>query len=282
MGCGGKENLVQAAITAALEVYCSVPGRPQLRQFPPFANQQGNRMRQYCGDIVGMLNDGQALLLEIKERDCVANVLWEFDQEQFSDNVALQELGVPIAYAYNLVPQLEYHCLPRKMRWPEVTLGQVKRTVPKQLPGQRPAVDSHESLLEWLSRQEGEDATANFGRIHGALQGPGDLRNGILVLLYGVSENAIAALTPNELNQVVDWLSNNSRLHPEQMHKLQIMLGESAAVFHSFALARPAPTVPPPPDSSVSYATVTGVGGIYAAAARANQTRHTNSVRLTS
>lgn len=262
MGRRGKENLVQAAIISALEVYCSVPGRPQLRHFSTYANQQGARMRQYCGDIVGMLDDAQALLLEVKERDCPANVLWEFDHEQFLDNVLFQELGVPIAYAYNLVPQLEYHCMPRKMRWPEVTLSQVMRAVPKELPGQRPAVDSHESLLDWLNRQEGEDAAANFGRIHGALQGPGDLRNGILVLLYGVSQNVIMPLTPSELNQVVKWLSNNSRLQPQHMGKLQTILGESAAVFNTFSQARPAPIVSPPIDDQYDDDSFDGPSGM--------------------
>jgi hypothetical protein len=241
----GKENLVQAAISAALERYCSAPGRPQLRQFPPYANQQGADMRKYCGDIVGMLDDAQVLLLEVKERDCETNLLREFKEKQFSENVRFQELGVPIAYAYNAVATLEYHRWPREPNtWAENTLRQVKRSPPIQLPGMYPEVPEHESLLEWLDRQKGEDAAANFGRIHGAINGPDDLRNGMLVLLYGVSHNTIAAIKPAELNQVVGWLRNNSKLYPRHIQKLQTIFGESAAVFSSFAKAQPAP--PPP------------------------------------
>lgn len=250
MGLQGEENLVQDAIKDALAVYCSKPGRPRLRQFSPFSNQQGAKLRQYCGDIVGMLDDGQALLLEIKERDCEANVLNQFRDPQFANNVRLQQLGVPIAYAYNEVPTLEYHRMPRdEESWPEITLQQVKRSAPIELPGRSPAVADHESLLEWLERQRGQDASANFGRIHGALKGIGSLRNGILVLLYGVSSNSIAALTPDELDQVVDWLSKNSSLYPRHLQKLHTLFGESAAVFNSFAKSQPAsPSPPSPPD----------------------------------
>lgn len=253
MAKSGKENLVQAAITAALEHYCSAPGRPQLRQFPPYANQQGADMRKYCGDIVGMLDDAQALLLEIKERDCETNLLREFKEKQFSENVRFQELGVPIAYAYNVVDTLEYHRWPRNPNtWVEQTLRQVKRSPPIQLPGICPEVTEHESLLEWLDRQQGGDAAANFGRIHGAINGPDDLRNGILVLLYGVSQHMIAALKPAELNQVVGWLRNNSRLYPRHIQKLQKIFGESAAVFSSFAKAQPAAGATPlPTDNDV-------------------------------
>ena len=252
----GKENLVQAAISAALERYCSSPGRPQLRQFPPFSNQQGADMRKYCGDIVGMLDDAQALLLEVKERDCETNLLREFKEKQFLENVRFQQLGVPIAYAYNTVATLEYHKWPRDPdTWAENTLWQVKRSPPIQLPGMSPDVANHESLLEWLGRQQGEDAAANFGRIHGAINGPGDLRNGMLVLLYGVSQNTIAALKPAELKQVVSWLSNNSKLYPRHIQKLQTIFGESAAVFSSFAKVPPAAPPTPPDDDNDTYTT---------------------------
>ncbi|MQA40667.1 hypothetical protein [Rugamonas aquatica] len=248
MAKSGKENLVQSAITLALQSYCSAPGRPQLRQFPPFANQQGAGMRKYCGDIVGLLDDAQALLLEVKERDCDSNLLREFDDNQFADNLVFEELGVPIAYVYNETATLEYYCWPRdEQTWPETTLRQVKRSPPTQLPGRSPAVSGHGSLLEWLGRQQGEDAAANFGRIHGAISGPDDLRNGMLILLYGVSQNEIAALKPAELKRVVGWLRNNSSLYPHHIQKLQTIFGESAAVFSSFARAQPVPPVAPPP-----------------------------------
>lgn len=235
----GKENLVQAAISFALELYCNMPGRPQLRQFPPYPNQQGTKMRQYCGDIIGMLDDAKLILLEIKERDCEENILRQFDARQFHDNLKFQRLGIPIAYAYNLVPLLEYYRRPRQDEWPKITLQQINRATPRELPGMSPSFKEHESLLSWIERQCGEDATLGFGRIHGALRQPDDLRNGILVLLHGVTENTIAALNQTQLNQVVKWLSEPSWLNTNQYRKMQAILGESAEVFRDFVKTSP-------------------------------------------
>ncbi|RJG04135.1 hypothetical protein [Noviherbaspirillum sedimenti] len=95
-------------------------------------------MRQYCGDLIGMLDNAQTILLEIKERECQYNILKEFDEVQFDHNVRFEDLGVPIAYAYNQVPNLEYNKLPRASNWPEITLSQIKRATPRELPGTHP------------------------------------------------------------------------------------------------------------------------------------------------
>ncbi|MFZ6675450.1 hypothetical protein [Undibacterium sp. Xuan67W] len=146
----GKENWVQAAITGALEVYCSTGGRPQFRQFPPFANQQGDRMRQYCGDLIGILDNARTILLEIKERECRYNMLNEFNQEQHEYNLRFEDLGVPFGYAYNqtLESDLEYNKFPREVNWPEITLSQIKRATPHELPGKCPNVHEHKTLLD--------------------------------------------------------------------------------------------------------------------------------------
>lgn len=60
----GKENKVQAAITGALEVYCSARS---LQLFPPYANQQGGQKRKYCADLLGVVDGADLIALEIKE-----------------------------------------------------------------------------------------------------------------------------------------------------------------------------------------------------------------------
>lgn len=249
----GRENWVQAAITGALEVYCSTGGRPQFRQFPPFANQQGDRMRQYCGDLIGMLDNAQTILLEIKERECQDNILKEFDEVQFDYNVRFEDLGVPIAYAYNQVPNLEYNKLPRASNWPENTLSQIKRATPRELPGTRPSILDHETLLDWLENDSAGDITDLIGRMQGAIRCPGDPRNGVLVLLYGVSDNALTTLTPSQLLEVVNCVSNNSTLNQRHFLKLQRILGAESAVFNAFSASRPIPTaLAPDPDDAPS------------------------------
>ena len=244
----GRENWVQAAITGALEVYCSSGGRPQFRQFPPFANQQGERMRQYCGDLIGMLDNARTVLLEIKERDYRCNMLNEFKQEQHDYNLRFEELGVPIAYAYNETAEsdLEYNKFPRNVDWPAATLSQIKRAAPSDLPGICPNVLEHNSLLDWLQEGSGADITELIGRMQGTINCPGDLRNGVLVLLYGVSENVLTTLSTFQLLEVVSYINNNSTLKKQYMLKLQRILGAESAVFNGFRAtsAAPAPSTP--------------------------------------
>jgi hypothetical protein len=239
--------LVQAAITAALEVYCNGESGPQLWQFPPYANQQGDGMRKYCADIVGMLDNAQVILLEIKERDCEINLLRQFDSAQHASNLRFQSLGVPIAYAYNTAPVLEYHKRPRAPAWPQITLGQIKRSTPLDLPNASPAVANHPTLLRWLQDARGEDAAERLGQIHGAISSPSDLRNGVLVLLYGVAQHRLASLMPDQLVDVLACLQNNSSLKQRHHQKLQRILGASADVFNQFMF---------PPESSPSEESV--------------------------
>lgn len=246
-----QENLVEAAITAALEKYCNEESRPQITQFRPYSRQQGADMRLYCGDIVGIVDHSKVLLLEIKERNCQSGVLIEFNEEQFSENLVFEEIGVPIAYAYNTEPvkQLKYHAGPKSGNWAEEALRQIKRSPPSRLSNECPQTDQHETLLDWLLRPEGEDGLAAFGRIHGAIQGPEDLRNGMLVLIYSPTKHQLLTLTSQQLDKVVACLQNNSSLTLFQQTKLQKILKESAAVFNSFAKTPPAaPAAPDQPD----------------------------------
>ncbi|WP_431819401.1 hypothetical protein [Burkholderia sp. F1] len=233
-----KENVVQAAITGALEVYCHGNGMPKLELFPPYAVQQGAELRRFCADLVGRLDDTQVILLEIKEFECDLGVLSAFDPDQHADNVRFEKLGVPIAYAYNAQCPLPYHAKPRPPEWPELTLEAVKRTPPSLLPDGTPHVVKHPSLLSWLLTAKGKKASAALGRVHGAFKGASELRNGALVLLHGVAENVLTSLTPDQLDDVINCLDGASWLKQSQQKKLNTLLGASAAVFKDF-------TVPP-------------------------------------
>lgn len=230
MGESGKENAVQAAIMGSLEVFCEDMG---LQLFPPFANQQGVSLRKYCADLVGLLDDARIILLEIKELDCISGILPQFDSTQHAGYVKFYDLGVPIAYAYNAVPQLAYHQRPKPSKWAEKTLSQVNRSIPEALPGEEPDVPSHISLIDWLREAKGSEAVKLFGKVLGAIDAS-DLRNGMLVLLHGVSMGKLAALTSEEIQEVVKCLKNSS-LKSSQRQRLQEILGESSQVLADFS-----------------------------------------------
>jgi hypothetical protein len=231
MSVGGKENEIQAAITGALEVYCQ---NRQLQLFPPYANQQGIELRKYCGDLIGLLDDAEIILLEIKELSCDIGVLPAFDATQHSEYMQLEELNVPIAYAYNSVAQLAYHDRPRPNDWARQTLEQVNRAVPSTLPNHQPHTTAHENLLNWLQNAKGRVTTNLLGRIHGAVTKASDLRNGALVLIYGVSDNALATLKPEDVLKIINYLQRHSHLHPKHAAQIQNILGGSADVFQRF------------------------------------------------
>jgi hypothetical protein len=228
------ENVVQAAITGALEVYCSSPGMPQLELFPPYAVQQGSGLRKFCADLVGRLNDAQVILLEIKELNCSSGVLPAYDAKQHEENILFERLGVPIGYAYNSISQLPYHARPRPNDWAITTLCAIKRSPPSLLPDGTPAVLKHSSLLSWLEDANGGDISAELGRIHGAFKGAHNLRNGALVLLYAVDEKVLTSLTASDLDEVVKCLSSGSWLQPKFEGRLKALLGGSADVFSAF------------------------------------------------
>lgn len=77
------------------------------------------------------------------------------------------------------------------------------------LPNAMPAIDEHETLLEWLNGTHRTDGLELFGRTHGALRAVDDLRNGMLVLLYSVSKQTLASLSADALKQVIHVLSNS-------------------------------------------------------------------------
>jgi hypothetical protein len=97
-----------------------------------------------------------------------------------------------------------------------------------------PSANHHQSLLDWLNGPHGTNATDLFGRVHGAVTAVDDLRNGILVLLYAVPEQTLAALVPDDIVRTVNVLRNNAHLSSRQKILLQNLMGASADVFHRF------------------------------------------------
>ena len=231
---GKKENVLQAAITGALEVHCDRPGGPLLELFPPYAVQQGATLRKFCADLVGRLNDAQVILLEIKELDCCSGKFPAYDLEQHEANLQFERLGVPLGYAYNAIWPLSYYARPRPDDWPALTLAEVKRSLPSKLPNKTPNVLAHPTLLEWLQDLKGQDVSEELGRIHGAVKGTSRLRNGTLVLLHAVEENVLTSLSAGQLDEVMKCLNRGSWLSPDLQERLEKVLGASTAVFTAF------------------------------------------------
>ncbi len=227
----GKENKVQAAIQAALQEYCR---GHSLQLFPPYANQQGSDLRKYCGDLFGLVDNADLIALEIKELDVQRRVLPAFDPDQHEIAKQFERLGVPLAYAY-AAAALPYYEFPHPDRWAERTLAEVKRSPPTPLPNGTPDSANHQSMLDWLNGAHGTNAAGLFGRVHGAVRSVDELRNGILVLLYGVSDQTLAALSADDIVRVVKVLERSANLSPADHAKLRQVLAASADVFDRFA-----------------------------------------------
>ncbi len=104
----GEENVVEMAIMMALLEYCR---SRNLQQFRPVPRQQGEALRQYCGDLFGMMDGADLIALEIKELDVASGRLKAFNTDQHEAAKRFESLKVPLAYAYNSVgvDELAYH-----------------------------------------------------------------------------------------------------------------------------------------------------------------------------
>jgi hypothetical protein len=237
-----KEGAVQAAVVGALTAYC----RDEKKHFvfrTPYSNQQGDEMRRYCADIVGVLGQSLIILLELKYLNTLTGQLPRFDLEQFKEISKLAQLGLPIGYAYNNVEELEYHNPMQDEDWPTKTLLQISRSNPNELPDEEPNVAVHPTLYSWLveamNSGAGTPQTQLFGQIVGAALKPEMLRNGVLALLYGVKQDTLYALERDDLVQIYEFLDNNPRLSPKHENAIKDILGE-ASTFDIF-LARNSP-----------------------------------------
>ncbi|CAJ0807736.1 hypothetical protein P3T32_005196 [Ralstonia sp. GP73] len=227
----GKENKIQSAIAGALQVYCQ---DRSLQLFPPYANQQGEQLRKYCGDLFGLVDNADLIALEVKELDVTNGVFPAFDDNQHEIAMRFESIGVPLAYAYNAVETLPYHQRPQPPLWARSTLASVKRSMPTPLPGRMPDSNHHQSLLDWLDGPHGTNAADLFGRVHGAVTAVDDLRNGILVLLYAVPQQTLVALAPADIIRTINVLRNNAHLSHSQRGLLERLLGASSDVFDRF------------------------------------------------
>ena len=236
----GKENKVQAAIQAALQEYCR---GHSLQLFPPYANQQGSDLRKYCGDLFGLVDNADLIALEIKELDVERGVLPAFDPGQHEIAKQFERLGVPLAYAY-AAAELPYYQFPHPERWAETTLAEVKRSPPTPLPNGTPDSPNHQSMLDWLNGAHGANAAGLFGRVHGAVRSVDRLRNGILVLLYGVPAGTLAALSAEDILRVVNVLERSPNLTLADRAMLREVMAASADVFDRFSERHPRPRPP--------------------------------------
>ena len=227
----GKENKIQSAIAGALQVYCQ---DRSLQLFPPYANQQGEQLRKYCGDLFGLVDNADLIALEIKELDVTRGIFPAFDDNQHGIAMQFETLGVPLAYAYNAVETLPYHQRPQPPDWARSTLASVKRSTHTPLPGRVPDANHHQSLLDWLDGPHGTNAADLLGRVHGAVNAVDDLRNGILILLYAVPQQTLAALAPEDIIRTISVLKGNARLSHSQRGLLHRLIGALADVFDRF------------------------------------------------
>lgn len=227
------EAEVQAAIQGALQAY-GRDRRSPLEVLPPFPNMQGHKRSQYCADIVGLLNNAVAILLEVKRYDTCKRELVAFSQRQYKAACWFEKTGVPLAYAYNAVDPLAYQARQDEEDWPEATLGAIKRSVPSKLKSAKPRIDHHGTLLEWLNKvtkSSGADLAVQVGKAAGAIQCARDLRNASVVLLYGVEGGKLAQLSGTELKDLLKIASNNrQRLTAQQLATLETVLEEESRV----------------------------------------------------
>lgn len=229
---------VQVAIIAALSAYCEDDG---LTLKPPYASQQNATRRGYCSDIIGLLGHSAVLLLEVKHL-LPTGVLNAFDQPQYEECLQLERWGLPIAYAYDTDCPLAYHePHPRRADWAAWTLQQIKRSVPSELPGKMPAINTHPTLKQWIDGARGEDVSALLGKAHGAITAAHDLRNGVLLLLYAPDSKDMAILQPDDLDIVVEEartlfedVRDKPRLRKTDLDRIERMLDASPQMIARF------------------------------------------------
>lgn len=236
----GKENKVQSAIQGSLQVYCQ---NRSLQLFAPYANQQGDDLRKYCGDLLGLMDGADLIALEVKELDVGKGELKEFNEVQHRAAESFAQLGVPLAYAYNAIhiDEIPYWVKPQPRDWARETLHSINRSAPSPLPGQKPNVTGHQTLLDWLDGTHSANGYEIFGQIHGAISAVSDLRNGMLVLLYSVSRNKLASLSADEVELVVRTLAKNPYLEAAKREKLKAIVEASDDLFKMFARKPPTP-----------------------------------------
>ncbi|EZN61242.1 hypothetical protein PALA31_03465 [Pseudomonas aeruginosa] len=231
-----RENEVQTAIVASLQVYCRDNGiRCSALEY--YANQQGDSLRKVCADFLATLDDSTLLLAETKVH--ASGKLLSFDDEQLIEYLAFERFGFPIAYVYNTVDILAYYQKPQPINFPTLTLAAINRSVPSLLPDRYPDLPNHTTLLDWLkSIPTSGDQTTRFARIFAAIRAEKVLSNGLMMLIYGTKGMKIFD-EPNskKLELLIQSLGrgvSGKYLSPAQQKRIEHFLQEEALAFRSW------------------------------------------------
>lgn len=231
-----RENEVQTAIVASLQVYCRDNGiRCSALEY--YANQQGDSLRKVCADFLATLDDSTLLLAETKVH--ASGELLAFDDEQLFEYLEFESAGFPIAYVYNTKDTLAYYQKPQPTNFPTLTLGSVNRSVPSLLPDRYPDSSKHTTLLDWLKIiPAGGDQTTRFARIFAAIRAEAILSNGLLMLIYGTKGVKIfEEPDPRKLELLIQSLGRGSAgrfLSPGQQRRIDHFLQEEALAFSNW------------------------------------------------
>lgn len=236
-----NEKVVQDAIQNALTAYYAQIQK-NFTIHGPSNRSQGPGIKQYCGDLIGVLDNAKVILLEVKFKNA-AGTLKSFDADQHAELLEYEAIGVPVAYAYNFVPSNEISCFkePQPKDWPVSTLKQIIRCTPFPLPNAKPA-HGHETLWDWLNTSTDDTKAIDmFGSVLGAWKAAPNLRNGKLVLIYAAQTGVMSLLTPEEMKEVSDFLWSNKFCAEKQKKVLQIIRA-SEMMIAKISQLHPSPT----------------------------------------
>ena len=217
-----NEKVVQDAIHNALTARYAQIKKP-FTIHGPSNRSQGFGIKQYCVDLIGVLDNAQVILLEVKYKEATGK-LRSFDPEQHNQLIAYEEIGVPVAYAYNSVPPngITYYKRPQPKNWPILTLKEIHRSTPKPLPNETPA-QNHKTLWDWLSSSKDTKAIEMFGKVMGAWNSAPNLRNGKMVLIYAAQAGVMSLLDSKEMKLVSKFLQSGTIDSIMQQKVLQIL-----------------------------------------------------------
>lgn len=207
------ENLIQGAITAALEVYCD---RNDIHTdtLEPYANQQGHSYSKYCADLLAVLDSSKLLLLEVKELTPASSKkpahFNAYDPYQHFLNWQFELVDVPILYGYSAVDDMSYFHRPRHRQWPNTSLHTVRVAAPSSLFGnsqqlidREPDQEEHANLLSWLltPSEPGSRLEQNMAAL--GLIGASDLKNENLMVLCAMGDQIVAVPSPELIGKII-------------------------------------------------------------------------------
>jgi len=214
-----QENEIQTACADALAVYFD-RRKVNYRQLWTYSNQQGNGSNRFCGDLVGVVEDCQLLLLEFKALNHGTKTLNSFDSTQFKEAVEMEMAGLPLMYTYDF-KNLAYYDSKRANTWPLDTLKAMKVSEPTALKSAAPLIKRHMTLFDWLklvTQASGANLLEDFGQAIGRVL-PSKMRNGLLMFIYSKKHKQAFALGGDGLYALYDWLHANPGATPKRLDR---------------------------------------------------------------